>query len=98
MNRRRSSLPRSWGLPLLAEWFTQIDVLRGEVARGLAHDAGEGLICRRPRLPRLGRERLAQPHLERPEQRRAYSVVVRVGDSVLLVSPPHRLNGGNELV
>src|SRR5690606_1997223 len=67
------------------------------VPRGRAfHHFGENPIGRRPGLPRLRCELVAEPFLERPEQRRADRLVVRRSHPVPNVAAAEILDRGHE--
>src|SRR5262245_8523673 len=51
------------------------------------HRGGQGAVDARPCVADLGRECLAQPVIERPQERLRHIVVRRIGDPIELVVP-----------
>ena len=64
--------------------------------RRVLHRRREQAVDRRPGVLHLRRERVAEPFLERPQQRGADRVVVVVGDAVSRVPPTQVLDDGDE--
>ena len=68
------------------------------IGRALDHDRGQRSVRRRPGGPDIGRERLAEPLLERPEQRLAHCRVVLLADAVACMATAECLDRRHDLV